>query len=220
MTTQVFGIDLDRRSIALMVGLVLGSIVGVVAFNFAYPKVAEVQALDEQLNTARTNLDSQTQQRTSLAQVPIKLSRARQTFDNLTALLPKEADQSILLIDIARIAKGSQASLTQFTPGKLVATTEVTGLSNLYKSTSKVTVSGDFTQVLVLLKDLERLEQLLKVEDVTVAPGTKAANEVNVGPQPLTVTFNLSAYALPTGPLPPSVTPATAAPATPAPATK
>jgi len=204
--TQVFGLDLDRKNIAIAVGVLGLGVVLYVAYSFTYPKVAEVQSLDEQLTGARQNLDSQTQQKASLAEVPAKLARAQQTFTNLTALLPKEADQSILLIDLARLVKGSRVTLTQFTPGKPTITPEVAGLSNLYKSTNKVTITGDFVQILATLKDLERLEQLLKVEDLSITPGTASAQTaktpqplvIKSAPVPLSVTFNLAAYALPT----------------------
>ncbi|WP_218082662.1 type 4a pilus biogenesis protein PilO [Anthocerotibacter panamensis] len=209
MTTQVFGIELDRRSIAILIGVAGLAIVGVVAFNVTVPKIAEVQSLDEQITTVRQSLDSQTQLRNRLADVPTKLARAQQTFENLTDLLPKEESPSILLIDIARIVKGSKAELVQYTPGKPTPTTEVAGLSNLSKSTSKVSLTGTFAQSLNVLKDLERLEQLLKVEDLTVTPATG-----NDKAGLLTVGFSLSSYALPSGQAAPA--PAPAASATPA----
>ncbi len=198
MTTQVFGLDIDRRTIGIAVGVLGVVAAAVLGFQITGPKITEVQSLEGQIATANSTLATQQQQKQQLAEVPTKLVRANQTFDNLVALLPKEEAQSILLIDVARIVQGSQAQLVQFSPGVLEPSTEVQGLNNLAKATSKVSITGTFPQTLKVLRDIERLEQLLKVEELAVTPKTADAKDPKTLGT-LSMAFNLTAYSLPPG---------------------
>ncbi len=189
MTTQFFGLELDRRGIGLVLGLAGLSIVATLALYLTSPKISEAQALDQQLTTARQNLELQTQAKNSLLTISEKLNKSQKVFHNLVGLLPQQGDQSLLLLDLNHTVRTAKATLVQFTPGVAVLSTEVAGLSNLSKTTSKVTVGGTFAQQLQVLRGLERLEHLLKIENLNLTPETNQMGN-------LVMTFDISAYAL------------------------
>jgi type IV pilus assembly protein PilO len=166
-------------------------VIGLLAYNLVFPLYTQNQELQSQIDQKTQEKATKTQELSSLATVPEDLNRVKSTFSKIAGSIPKNFDISTLLIDTTRIVEGAGAKLVKFTPGQTTATQEVKGLNNLQKVVNKVSFKGNFPQTLKVLQDIERLEQLLRIENLSLKPiAQKERTDL------LQVDFDLVAYLL------------------------
>ncbi|MGA7953246.1 MAG: type 4a pilus biogenesis protein PilO [Gloeobacterales cyanobacterium] len=207
--TKVFGLELDQKTLTLLGGVGGALVIGILAYNLVFPLYTQNQELQGQIDQKTQEKATKTQELTSLATVPEELSRVKATFSRIAGSIPKNFDISTLLIDITRIVEGTGAQLVKFTPGQPTATQEVKGLNNLQKVVNKVSFKATFPQTLKVLQDVERLEQLLRIENLSLKPiAQKERADL------LQVDFDLVAYLLNEAPAAPASNASAAAPAT------
>ncbi len=189
--TKLFGLELDQKTLALLGGVGGSLVIGLLAYNLVSPLYTQNQELQSQIDQKTLEKATKTQELTTLATVPEELTRVRETFSRIAGSIPKNFDISTLLIDTTRIVEGAGAKLIKFTPGQNVVTQEVKGLNNLQKVVNKVSFKATFPQALKVLQDVERLEQLLRIENLSLKPiGQKERTDS------LQVDFDLVAYLL------------------------
>ncbi len=189
--TKLFGLDLDQKTLALLGGVGGALVIGVLAYNLISPLYTQNQELQSQIDQKTQEKVTKTQELSSLATVPAELNRVNSTFSRIAGSIPKNFDISTLLIDTTRIVEGAGAKLVKFTPGQTTATQEVQGLNNLQKVVNKVSFKGTFPQALKVLQDVERLEQLLRIENLSLKPIVQKERA-----DLLQVDFDLVAYLL------------------------
>lgn len=189
--TKLFGLDLDQKTLALLGGVGGALVIGVLAYNLISPLYTQNQELQSQIDQKTQEKVTKTQELSSLATVPEELNRVNSTFSRIAGSIPKNFDISTLLIDTTRIVEGAGAKLVKFTPGQTTATQEVQGLNNLQKVVNKVSFKGTFPQALKVLQDVERLEQLLRIENLSLKPIVQKERA-----DLLQVDFDLVAYLL------------------------
>lgn len=190
-STKLFGLDLDQKTLALLGGVGGALVIGVLAYNLISPLYTQNQELQSQIDQKTQEKMTKTQELSSLATVPAELNRVNSTFSRIAGSIPKNFDISTLLIDTTRIVEGAGAKLVKFTPGQTTATQEVQGLNNLQKVVNKVSFKGTFPQALKVLQDVERLEQLLRIENLSLKPIVQKERA-----DLLQVDFDLVAYLL------------------------
>jgi type IV pilus assembly protein PilO len=190
-STKLFGLELDQKTLALLGGVGGALVIGLLAYNLVFPLYTQNQELQSQIDQKTQEKATKTQELSSLATVPEDLNRVKSTFSKIAGSIPKNFDISTLLIDTTRIVEGAGAKLVKFTPGQTTATQEVKGLNNLQKVVNKVSFKGNFPQTLKVLQDIERLEQLLRIENLSLKPiAQKERTDL------LQVDFDLVAYLL------------------------
>jgi Tfp pilus assembly protein PilO len=188
-STKIFGLELDQKTITLLAGVGGALVIGVLGYNLVAPLYAQNQELQGQIEQKTQEKATKTQELTSLATVPEELGRVKATFSRIAGSIPRNFDISTLLIDTTQIVEGAGAKLIKFTPGQATASQEVKGLNNLQRVVNKVSFKGNFPQVLKVLQDVERLEQLLRIENLSLKPtGQKDRADL------LQVDFDLVAY--------------------------
>jgi Tfp pilus assembly protein PilO len=190
-STKLFGLDLDQKTLALLGGVGGALVIGVLAYNLIAPLYTQNQELQSQIDQKTQEKATKTQELSSLATVPEELNRVNSTFSRIAGSIPKNFDISTLLIDTTRIVEGAGAKLVKFTPGQTTATQEVKGLNNLQKVVNKVSFKATFPQALKVLQDVERLEQLLRIENLSLKPIVQKERA-----DLLQVDFDLVAYLL------------------------
>jgi Tfp pilus assembly protein PilO len=189
--TKLFGLDLDQKTLALLGGVGGALVIGVLAYNLISPLYTQNQELQSQIDQKTQEKATKTQELSRLATVPEELNRVNSTFSRIAGSIPKNFDISTLLIDTTRIVEGAGAKLVKFTPGQTTATQEVQGLNNLQKVVNKVSFKATFPQALKVLQDVERLEQLLRIENLSLKPIVQKERA-----DLLQVDFDLVAYLL------------------------
>ncbi len=189
--TKLFGLELDQKTLALLAGVGGSLVIGILAYNLVSPLYTQNQELQGQIEQKIQEKAAKTQELSTLATVPEELTRVKTTFSRIAGSIPKNFDISTLLIDTTRIVEGAGAKLIKFTPGQSVATQEVKGLNNLQKVVNKVSFKATFPQALKVLQDVERLEQLLRIENLSLKPISQKER-----PDALQVDFDLVAYLL------------------------
>ena len=195
-STKVFGLELDQKTLTLLGGVGGALVIGILAYNLVFPLYTQNQELQSQIDQKTQEKAAKTQELTSLATVPEELSRVKTTFSRIAGSIPKNFDISTLLIDITRIVEGAGAKLVKFTPGQPTATQEVKGLNNLQRVVNKVSFKATFPQTLKVLQNVERLEQLLRIENLSLKPIVQKERS-----DLLQVDFDLVAYLLSDSPL-------------------
>lgn len=189
--TKLFGLELDQKTLALLAGVGGSLVIGILAYNLVSPLYTQNQELQAQIDQKTQEKATKTQELSTLGTVPDELSRVKTTFSRIAGSIPKSFNISTLLIDTTRIVEGAGAKLIKFTPGQNVATQEVKGLNNLQKVVNKVSFKATFPQALKVLQDVERLEQLLRIENLSLKPISQKER-----PDALQVDFDLVAYLL------------------------
>lgn len=189
--TKLFGLELDQKTLALLGGVGGSLVIGLLAYNLVSPLYTQNQELQSQIDQKTLEKATKTQELSTLATVPEELNRVKATFSRIAGSIPKNFDISTLLIDTTRIVEGAGAKLIKFTPGQNVATQEVKGLNNLQKVVNKVSFKATFPQALKVLQDVERLEQLIRVENLSLKPISQKERTDS-----LQVDFDLVAYLL------------------------
>jgi Tfp pilus assembly protein PilO len=189
--TKLFGLELDQKTLALLAGVGGSLVIGILAYNLVSPLYTQNQELQGQIDQKTQEKATKAQELTTLAAVPEELTRVKTTFSRIAGSIPKSFNISTLLIDTTRIVEGAGAKLIKFTPGQNVATQEVKGLNNLQKVVNKVSFKATFPQALKVLQDVERLEQLLRIENLSLKPISQKER-----PDALQVDFDLVAYLL------------------------
>jgi Tfp pilus assembly protein PilO len=189
--TKLFGLELDQKTLALLGGVGGSLVIGLLAYNLVSPLYTQNQELQSQIDQKTLEKATKTQELSGLTTVPEELNRVKETFSRIAGSIPKNFDISTLLIDTTRIVEGAGAKLIKFTPGQNVATQEVKGLNNLQKVVNKVSFRATFPQALKVLQDVERLEQLLRIENLSLKPISQKERTDS-----LQVDFDLVAYLL------------------------
>jgi type IV pilus assembly protein PilO len=197
-TSRFFGLELDRRGISVLVGVGGMLVVGLVAFNITLPQFNRIQELDAQISQKQQEVDTKKSQ---LAQLPALLAereRSGQLLRAVTSLIPTADKLPSLLIDTTRLVKASNADLRKFTPGELKAIPELNGAVNIQSTSAKVSLTASFGETLALMRNIERLEQLLRIENISLKPVETKTPAPGAAPatQRLVAEFDLTAYML------------------------
>lgn len=195
-TTRLFGLDLDRRTIAVAVGGAGLLVVSLIAFQITVPQYNRIQELDSQIGLKEQELSSKQAQLAQVPELTAQRSRSAAVLASVTSLIPSQDKLPSLLIDTTRLVRASNADLRKFTPGELKAIPELNGTANIRSSSAKVSLNASFGEALTLMRNIERLAELLRIENVSLKPiEIKAAN--GYAPvQRLTAEFDLTAYVL------------------------
>ena len=221
-TSRFLGLELDRRGIALLVGAGGTLAVAVIAFQITIPQYTKIQDLEGQIAAKTQEVSTKQQQLAQLPELTAQRQRSAQLLASVTSLIPTADKLPSLLIDTTRMVQASNADLRKFTPGDLKAIPELAGVANISSTSAKVSLNATFAEALALLRNVERLEQLLRIENVTLKPVDAKASAPGGSPnQRLVAEFELTAYVQgspPADPVPATSTSPQAAPATPAPA--
>ncbi|AGY57482.1 type 4a pilus biogenesis protein PilO [Gloeobacter kilaueensis] len=211
-TTRLFGIELDRRGISLLVGLGGMLVVGLIAAQITIPQYNRIADLDSQLY--QKNLEQKSKQ-IELEQAPkltAERARSARLLAAVTSLIPPADKLPSLLVDTTRLVRANRAELRQFTPNPTRAIPEAAGAANIQANSARIRLNGSFAEILALMRDIERLEALVRIENVTIKAaedksGTPAQVQVPLPGtppvQPLTAEFDLTAYVLGKGAAPP-----------------
>ncbi len=197
MTTSArfFGIELDRRGIALMVGGGGLLVVALIAWQITLPQYNRIQELDTKIAQQQQEISTKKQQVAEKPGLLAQKVRSEQLLASTISLIPNQDKLPSLLIDVTNLAKSSNVDLRKFTPGDIKAIPELNGVANIQSTAAKVSLTGNFSDVLQMISKIERLEEILRIENVTLKPiETKSLLPGAPTTQKLTVDFDLTAY--------------------------
>jgi type IV pilus assembly protein PilO len=197
MTTSArfLGIELDRRGIAFLVGGGGLLVVALIAWQITLPAYTRIQELDTTIAQQKQDISTKQQQVAEKPGLLAQKQRSEQLLASTISLIPSQDKLPSLLIDVTSLAKSSNVDLRKFTPGEIKAMPELNGVANIQSTAAKVSLTGNFSDVLQMIGKIERLEEILRIENVTLKPiETKSLLPGAPTTQRLTVDFDLTAY--------------------------
>lgn len=204
--TRLFGLELDRRGIATLVGGAGTLVVAGLFFQLTLPQWGKLQELDTQVAQKNAELTSKQQQLKQLPSLSTQRERSRRLLDSVVALIPTPETLPSLLIDTTRLVQASGADLRKFTPSQLKAIPELSESTIDIRSTSaKVSLNATYAESITMLRNIERLEELLRIENLSLKP-IDAKDNPGRTDQRLTAEFELTAYVLDPNAPPPTTT--------------
>ncbi|MEM6503382.1 MAG: hypothetical protein AAF685_16300 [Cyanobacteria bacterium P01_C01_bin.89] len=170
--TQGIGIAIAGIGAAIYLGV-----------NFVMPKYESYQELKAQVSEKEAQLERVAEERQRLQEVFQKLDEAKGMQQQVLALFPSEETTTALPLDLNRIVTEQFGRLVKFEPdeaGAVVVTNGAWGApvnGKLREQTVSVTFEGDFDQTSNILRNLERYQALLVVDNIN--------SELTVANQPV-----------------------------------
>ncbi len=120
-----------------------------------------------------------------LTQVEQEISQAKKLQTTAYSLFANESSADTLLLDLNRLVRIRQATLSSFTPDNkaVVVSDGSLGLlvnNKLKRTTFNLDVQGDFLKVHELMRDVERLQPLLLVKNFKAVAALPEAQPTNI----------------------------------------
>ncbi len=192
------GIEITPLRIGIVVGAAGVLVAGLLGYFNLRPVVQEIQAVETEIEQKSAQLSQTEQQIASLPEVPVleeQLVAARAANEEISRLLPNPRNIDTQLIDVNRLMELSSTQLRSFvpSPATAAATDATTGAvppelaAQIQVQNSTISMRGSYEDVIGLMNNIERLETLLQVSNVSLQFDT--ANAPQLG-----ATFNLTAY--------------------------
>ena len=168
----VFGITMTPAAQGIAIAIAgLGAAI-YLGVNFLMPKYTSYQELSSQVSEKEAQLQRVAEERKRLEKVFQDLEEAQGVQNQVLALFPSEATTTALPLDLNRIVTEQFGRLVKFEPDEAGATVvnnsawgdKVNG--KLREQTVAITFEGDFDQTSNILRNLERYQALLVVENL------------------------------------------------------
>jgi type IV pilus assembly protein PilO len=173
----LLGVELTPIRIGLLIGITGLGAAGFLAFTQLRPLIEEVQALEREVANKTTRLQDIKSQIASLQDVPNQVERARVEREQISALLSTPENADTQLLDLNRLVQGQPNSeLRSFSPSPLTpassANPEVPGIiaPAIQVQTTRVALRGPYTELINLMRDIERLRTLFRVSNISLNP--------------------------------------------------
>ncbi|MBE9063071.1 hypothetical protein [cf. Phormidesmis sp. LEGE 11477] len=189
----IFGLEITPTMIGVLIALVGIGGAGYLYKEKVMPVAAGNAALRTEIVTKEEQLISQAQELENIARIEAELAAAMQRRRNVYALFASEETMDTLLLDINQRIESSNAALNgirnqvrsrgippilleaqlqSFAPGEKAIITDSSlgeGVNGkLTRETYEVSFSADYAQTQSILRNLERLEPLLMIQDFSI----------------------------------------------------
>ncbi|UFP94686.1 type 4a pilus biogenesis protein PilO [Gloeobacter morelensis] len=200
-TNRFLGIELNRQGIALLVGLGGLLVVLLIGLQITLPQYNRLADLDGQIAQRNAEIASKQSLLAQLPTLTAERERSAKLLASVASLIPPAEKLPTLLVDTTRLVKASNGELRQFTPSQTKALPEVADSINIQANTAKISLNATFAEVLTLMRNFERLDALVRIENVSLQPlEIKNAPPGTPPSQRLAAEFDLTAYVLGSGP--------------------
>ncbi|MFS8859984.1 hypothetical protein [Synechococcus sp. H60.4] len=173
----LLGVELTPIRIGLLIGILGLGTAGFLAFTQLRPLIREVQALEREVAQKTSQLQEVQGQIASLQDLPNQIEKARVQQQQISSLLATPENADTQLIDLNRLVRGQPNSeLRSFTPSPLTPASsnnpEVPAIiaPAIQVQTSRVAVRGPYTDIINLMRDVERLRTLFRVSNISLNP--------------------------------------------------
>ncbi|MEM9772239.1 MAG: hypothetical protein AAF889_11705 [Cyanobacteria bacterium P01_D01_bin.73] len=168
----VFGITMTPATQGIAIAIAgIGAAV-YLAVNFVMPKYESYNELKAQVSEKEAQLERVAEERKQLEEVFKNLEEAQVLQNQVLALFPSEETTTTLPLDLNRIVTEQFGRLVKFEPdeaGAVVVSNGAWGAAvngKLREETVSVTFEGDFDQTSNILRNLERYQALLVVDNI------------------------------------------------------
>jgi type IV pilus assembly protein PilO len=189
----LLGVELTPIRIGLLIGILGLGAASFLAFTQLRPLIREVQALEREVAQKTSQLQEVQGQIAGLQDLPNQIERARVQQQQISALLATPENADTQLIDLNRLVRGQpNAQLLSFSPSPLTPASsnnpEVPAIiaPAIQLQTTRVTLRGPYTDIINLMRDIERFRALFRVSNISLNPGQGTEN--------LDAAFDLVAY--------------------------
>jgi type IV pilus assembly protein PilO len=189
----IAGIELTPMRIGIAVGSLGVLAAGLLAFINLRPLLEEIQTVEAEIVQLTAQLTQTEQQVAALPEVPVlegRLVAARAANEEISRLLPNPENIDTQLIDVTRLMELSATGLRSFVPSARTAGGEGVPAplaAQIQVQNSTISMRGTYEDIIGLMNNIERLETLLQVSNLSIQFDTANAPELGA-------TFNLTAY--------------------------
>ncbi|MGQ9836734.1 MAG: hypothetical protein ACUVRV_01885 [Cyanobacteriota bacterium] len=173
----LLGIELTPIRVGLLIGILNIGAAGVLAFTQLRPLIKQVQATEADVANKTNQLREVQSQIASLQDVPNQIERSRVEQQQISALLSTPENVDTQLLDLNRLVqRQTRTELRSFSPSPLEpassANPEVPTIiaPAIQVQTTRVSLRAPYTDLINLMRDLERLRILLRVSNITLTP--------------------------------------------------
>lgn len=196
----IFGVSITPPLIGALAALVGVGIASYGVFGMVMPQQAANQELRNKLNQIDQQIKDRENNAQKIAEAEKKVAKAKEYKEAVASIFANEQKLDTLLIDLNKLVDSSQGELRKYTPdakGSGVVTDGSLGESANNKVRRKsidVEVSGEFDRLQSIVRTIERLDQLLIIQDFQADSVKLAPNTVNSqNEQPVIANPKLSA---------------------------
>ncbi len=190
---SIGGVEITPLRIGIVVGAAGVLVAGLLAYLNLRPLMQENDRLSTEIDQKSAQLRQTEQQVASLPEVPVleeRLVAARAANEEISRLLPNPRNIDTQLIDVNRLMELSSTQLRSFVPSAGAsgdATVPAELAAQIQVQNSTISMRGSYEDIIGLMNNIERLETLLQVSNLSLQFDT--ANAPQLG-----ATFNLTAY--------------------------
>ncbi|MGK7906025.1 MAG: hypothetical protein AB4040_02195 [Synechococcus sp.] len=189
-TVTVLGLELTPVRMGLIVGA-LGIIgVGALSFFSLKPTFEQMNAIEKELKTKQSQLSSIQQKIEGLQDLDAQIERARALNAAISDLLPTPENVNTQLLEVSRLVEQSDLVLSSFVPSAPQPAGSNVPASiqpQITQNSTQIAVnSGSYQSGIDLMGNIERLETLFKVSNLSVDVDSETAIQ--------TTRFNLDAF--------------------------
>ena len=187
---SILGLELTPVRMGLIIGAL--GLIGVFALSFVSlkPTWQKIQATEADVQTKRTQLTSAQNAIASLESIDQDINQARALNAAISALLPTPENVNTQLLEVSRLVQQSDTELSSFVPSAPQPAGDGVPAAiqpQITQNSTQIAVNSNrYQSGIELMGNIERLETLFKVSNLSMAVDNETAIQ--------TTQFNLDAF--------------------------